>query len=377
MTQPYLTSQDLPVGQHGTIHAILDQARWAPSGDNAQNWRFEVVNEVQATVHSVVGQDDGVYDLHGESRWLSLGALLETMAVAASAFGLRLHDQVRPDGRAIEVHFRPEPGLRPDPLIPFIPLRSVQRRPLRTRPLTPAERRSLEDSLGGGHTLEWFSSWRDRLRMAGLMFLNAKLRLTLREAYEVHCRVIRWRARFSEEGLPDQALGASALTLGVMRVAMRNWRRLQFLNHCLAGTWFPRIEMDLIPSLACAAHVVIKAKCPPESRAHHISAGRAVQRFWLTATQLGLQQQPEITPLIFARYVQQGTRFAASPSHWPLAVRIERRVRQLLGPDSQHAVWLARIGHGHAAVSRSTRLPLERLLRVSPSVKESGGADEG
>jgi hypothetical protein len=36
-----------------------------------------------------------------------------------------------------------------------------------------------------------------------------------------------------------------------------------------------------------------------------------MQRFWLTATQLGLQLQPELTPLIFSRYVRERRAFSA------------------------------------------------------------------
>ena len=36
-----------------------------------------------------------------------------------------------------------------------------------------------------------------------------------------------------------------------------------------------------------------------------------MQRFWLTATSLGLQFQPEYTPLVFARYARERRPFAA------------------------------------------------------------------
>jgi hypothetical protein len=67
---------------------------------------------------------------------------------------------------------------------------------------------------------------------------------------------------------------------------MGSWKRVEFFNSFLAGTLAPRIQMDFIPSLACGAHFVILADHKPESFDDYISAGRAVQRFWLTATKL-------------------------------------------------------------------------------------------
>jgi hypothetical protein len=58
--------------------------------------------------------------------------------------------------------------------------------------------------------------------------------------------------------------------------------------------------------LACAAHFVIIADTPPADIDDYIAAGGAMQRFWLTATKLGLHAQPEMTPLIFSAYVQVG-----------------------------------------------------------------------
>ena len=49
------------------------------------------------------------------------------------------------------------------------------------------------------------------------MFRNAKLRLTMREAFEVHRSVIEWNAQFSEDKIPDQVVGVDPLMLKPMR----------------------------------------------------------------------------------------------------------------------------------------------------------------
>src|SRR6476619_1780850 len=68
-------------------HDILDLARWAPSGDNTQPWRFELLSEREILVHGYDTSAQCVYDLDAWASHLSHGALLETVAIAATRFG--------------------------------------------------------------------------------------------------------------------------------------------------------------------------------------------------------------------------------------------------------------------------------------------------
>ena len=83
-----------------TIHDILDLARWAPSGDNTQVWRFEVLGPDHVAVHFHDTREDTVYDFRGRPSQLSHGTLLETMTIAATAHGLRTEIARRPDDHA-------------------------------------------------------------------------------------------------------------------------------------------------------------------------------------------------------------------------------------------------------------------------------------
>ncbi len=349
------------------IADILDLARWAPSGDNTQPWRFEVIDDHRLIVHAFDTRDHCVYDLDGHPSQIAHGALLETLAIAASAHGLRAEIQRRPDAPESHpdyvVDLIPDSSLAPDPLLPHIRLRSVQRRPMRTTPLTPSQKQALQGAVGKLYTVRWFEGGSQRWQMAKLMFDNAKLRLTLPEAYPVHRDIIEWNARFSEDRVPDQALGLDAMTLKLMRWVMVSWRRVAFFNRYLAGHLTPRIEMDLLPGLFCAAHFAILANKAPETVDDYVAAGRAVQRLWLTATSLGLQLQPEMTPLIFSRYVREGRAFSRQPGAVATAAMLAQRLsRQLPGESLSRAVFLGRIGDGRPAASRSLRLPLKRFL---------------
>lgn len=353
--------------QLDTVHEILKLARWAPSGDNTQPWRFEIVTPLHVVVHGFDTRDHCVYDLDGHPSQISLGALIETASIAASGHGLRLESTRRTDlpetKPTFDLHFKPQGDARRDPLIDVIETRSVQRRPFSTHSLTSEQRDALARAVGPDYAVTWKEGFAERLATARLMFRSAKLRLTMPEAYLVHREIIEWGAKTSKDRVPDQALGVDAATIALMHFVMKDWSRVAFFNRFLAGTVVPRVQMDFLPSILCAAHFALHAHQEPKSIDDYVAAGRKVQRLWLTASFLGLQLQPEVTPLVFSRYAREGREFSRVKGMTQAAWDVNRRLSSLIGEDiAKRTVFFGRVGTGKAAIARSVRRPLEELL---------------
>ena len=120
--------------------------------------------------------------------------------------------------------------------------------------------------------------------------------------------------------------------------------------------------MDLIPGIACAAHFIVHAREVPKSVDDYISAGRAVQRLWLTLTQLGLFMQPEMTPLIFSRYITEGLQFTTNERRLEDAQQLSLQLGKLIGEETRiRSVFMGRIGAGRTPTARSLRKPLLEL----------------
>ena len=355
-----------PLPDH--LRAMLDLARWAPSGDNTQPWRFEVLGDEHVRIHGHDTRDHVVYDLDGHASQLAIGALLETLALAAGTVGRRAtfqRDPATPESRVVvDVRLEPAPGQEASPLAACIERRTVQRRAMSARPLAIDDRAMLSDACGAGYQVIWFEDWPARARLARFMFDNAKIRLTIPEAFQVHRSVIEWNTRYSEDRIPDQAVGADPLTLKLMRWAMASWDRIAFMNRYMLGDLAPRLQLDLIPGLFCAAHFALLAPRPPEGVDDYLEAGRAVQRFWLTACLRDLMLQPEMTPVIFTRYVRQQRPFSQVRRAWDRASALNDRLATLLaGEDPNRLVFMGRIGRGTPPWSRSLRRPLDGLLQ--------------
>ena len=349
-----------------TLEAILDLARWAPSADNTQPWRFELGGGSSVVIYGLDTREHCVYDLDGRISQLAVGALLETIRIAATVHGLDCIVSQRPDPQdsrpTFDVRFAPA-RVAPDPLSEAIKRRTVQRRPLSTRPLTAEQREELEASVGNHYRVRWLATFRERLALARTLFANGRLRLKLPEAFEVHRNIIEWDAKESVDRLPDRAIGLDPLTLRITRWVFGSWPRVVFFDRYLGGTLLPCLELDFVPGIACAAHFIIVGSAPPSETRDYIDGGRALQRFWLTATRLGLLVQPEASPLVFARYHRENRRYTSSAHCEALAQRMVRRLLNVTGGDSNNAVFMGRIGGGRAPTARSTRLPLEALYQ--------------
>jgi nitroreductase len=354
------------------LERILDAARWAPSGDNAQPWSFEIKgeNDVMVSIHRERGN---VYEYRdGEPTVISAGTLLENIAIAAPAFGRAAswtYTGSDAGAHRIAVHLAPGPTAR-DPLLAEIPKRSVDRRPYRMRPLPSEVRAVLSEAAGPDMAVEWHESLTARRRIASLTNQATDIRLRIPEAYDVHRRIVDWDRLESPTGIPARALGLDAMTLKIMRWSMAEWKRTDFGNR-MGSTVFAGLQMDVLPGICSAAYFAFRPRAGVARGAERIAqllrAGQSVQRLWLTASQLGLAMQPCQAVLAFTHYGAAGEAFTNRARERASAERLARNAEKILARPEE-LVFLARIGFAGARVqrSRSTRKELASLIQRRP-----------
>jgi sulfur-carrier protein adenylyltransferase/sulfurtransferase len=347
------------------IEQIIDFARWAPSGDNAQPWRFEIIGGDRVRIRlRVEGEEANIYDYaDGQPTLLAGGFLLETMRIAASHFGRGMEwrylgaDRSEGGGvtHGIEVTLKKAANIREDALFPYIRIRSVDRRRYGRRALTSSQKTALEAAIGDELRIEWRERLAERFRLARLCARSTDIRLRSAKAYDVHRRILDWERRFSPDGVPVEALGADPLLVRVMRSAMRSWERVQKMNRIPGATLLPQVELDLIPGIFSAAYFLVARK--PGSGGRHtpealLRTGERLQRFWLTATRLGLALQPALAPLCFAHHARTGMLAGGSAG----LAKLEREAARRIGDDGS-IVFMGRIG------TPQRKVPVARSVR--------------
>ena len=364
-------NQSEPRYPSSVIEEIIDCARWAPSGDNAQPWRFEIVDDENLIVRIANESARNVYEYRSaEPTLLSAGILLETMRLAATRFHRRLtwrYCGSDDTDYRIEVRLAPDDSIEPDPLGAYVTARSVNRRPYRLSRLKAADRLALEAALDGRLSVKWHESAGERWRIARLNGRATDIRLRIPEAFAVHQRIIDWKRRFSPTGIPAGAVGLDAMTLRIMKWAMGEWSRTKRLN-ATAGTSAAVMQMDYLPGLFCAAYFTMSIKAAPASAESRVQtlleSGEAIQRFWLTATKLGLAMQPCLATLAFSHYGRTAAPFTTEAAPRRAAAKLAASVDRLLGSET---VFMGRLGSPkpQKTLCRSTRRPFEELIQTA------------
>jgi hypothetical protein len=99
-----------------------------------------------------------------------------------------------------------------------------------------------------------------------------------------------------------------------------------------------------------------------------LKAGQALQRFWLTATELGLALQPAMAPVIFGFYGRHGAAFTADAGIRAQAKALAEALAGTVSGDPERLVFRGRLGvpASRRVGPRSIRKPLEELL-VGPA----------
>ena len=345
---------------------ILELARWAPSGDNLQPWRFEILGEDRLRMH--IRRENDVYDFGGAATRTTSGVMLETLRIAASRhirgmkWALALEDS---NSVVFDIEFPVSPGLTEDPLAKWIEQRSVDRRPYRMQALAEAEKRVLQSAVGSVFQIRWFETLAEKWAITRLNARATWLRLSIPETFAIHQRIIDWDNRLSPDRVPAAAVGLDPMTRRLMQWALRDWQRAAFLNRYLAGPLTPVIEMDVLPGLRCAAHFAFTCPQLLSTRDNKlIAVGQALQRCWLTCTSLGLAMQPAFATLAFAYYGEQTADFSTQPGAARKAKTIAHELGAIFGLISEQVPFLGRIGRPLEPLpsSRSTRRELSTLM---------------
>jgi nitroreductase len=342
----------MPTPSADALRTILEAAILAPSADNQHRIRFHAIDDDLEILCSTLLAATGykrILDL------LSAGALLENLALAAGRHGWRAEltpfpDPARPQLLCRIVWSRQDQAA--DPLVEAIPARQTNRRLVyRGPPMGPAERNALQRAAAGqpGVTLMWLDEPPVRRRVLGLMRRAEAARFRIPALHQELFSAVRfevgWQASCAE-GLPPGALGVER-PLRAGFALMRHWPVMRALNllgaHRLLGLRAADLPCRLAPHLGLIA-------LAEESDWALLAAGRAFERVWLAATQLGLALQPMPAA---ALYALEG----AESVPVPLQRRLAQAWRALL--PGLYPVMLFRLGRAAPLAVRTGRLPLE------------------
>lgn len=347
---------------------ILEAARWSPSGDNAQTWRFEVVDESAAVIRAWDVSDHVLYDHRRLASMLGLGMMHENIRIAAAEAGYRADiRRIGDQGLTFLVELAAVgqvawSGSGVGGIL--IRERCTNRGHFDTTPLSPLVREAL-DAAARPLAIRWITGWRERWRIARLLYDCGRLRLRPQCLWRAHRASIDLRDPFSPRGIPLASLPLDPLMRCQLRWAMASWPLFRFLVGACRADAFASGELDLLPNLRSGAHAVLLGPPGEPSFEGLLAAGAAVQRVWLAATAAGLQVQPQFTPVVWHWIRRDGLHRDPSLES-PLWDACAERWSRICAGDPDRGIFALRLGHGSKPRSRSGRLDSLHLLGSPP-----------
>lgn len=347
------------------LEKILECAKWTPSGDNSQPWYFDIKSDFEVDFH--MENEGSIYDYAGIPSVMTVGFFVETFRIAASNYGYETQwsfDQSSPSHHIARLKIIKSNGLPKDGLFPFIKIRSTVRYPYTIRPLTEKDKKALESSVGDEFKIRWFESFSDRMTMTEISSLGTFIRFSIPEGFKTHSHIVDYENKFSVDKIPIEAIGVTYPTQWLMKFQLKNWGRMNFMNRFMATAILAQFEISYLPGLFCAAHYLITWKNPKEkySPADLVRAGQATQKFWLTATKLGLAMQPNIAPVALSYYHKHNIAFTSDKSIIRKTDKLKKSI-ELFAPVDD-IVFMGRVGFPFSTLmtTRSVRKSLTELI---------------
>jgi hypothetical protein len=336
------------------LFKILELARWAPSAENVQVWRFKIINDHQFEIYidrelSILGSGGEYGILHG------LGCLLETIEIAASHYQFDVTWQyLKPANAAhqlnVTLHKSQEKTL--DPLFDFIQTRSVNRMAYANELISNSLQSELLEILNSPYSCIFQSSKQQKNKFATQVLHSSMLRYCSTDFIQGIEETLEGSEFYSYDKMPLQSLGLSNFENAFFKWGVKHPRFMKIMNQFLGGSFFTALRLDVVPILSAPGVFYLVDSNSDENPQTIIQQGKMIQRFWLSISKLGLVLQPYyIMPVL---------------CHYQNYLKTARRAKKITSlTANQPFFFCGRIGYPKSSAqptSRSLRLPLQELI---------------
>lgn len=343
------------------MSAIAQALSLAPSGGNAQPWRF-VRSGSSLQVH-LVPERSVTMDVAYRASYLAIGAGLFNARVAAARYGVGGPVETFPDPSDPEHVATIHLGSQSDPVLAAqydaMLARCANRQLGRPAPLDPQLRQELQDAAAAEDATVRFLLTPDEIEQCGrILGESDRLRFLTPLLHREMMSELRWPDRDRlEVGLDVRTLELDAADLAKLAVAARS-DVMAALNEWNVGRALGQDTRDRLASSSGVAVVGVRGSAPED----YLRAGAAVERFWITAQNLGLGVQP-VSPIFLYARDEEEIRTLVSDRHRAGLAQLSTEFRSLLSmPDYEEFALILRLSHAPAPSVRSRRLSIESLM---------------
>lgn len=360
-----VTSESIP---EEVIRYIIRAGVQAPSGDNAQPWKFSWQNNT-ISLYLDREADQSFFNIRQLASIISCGAVLENMRVAATAFGLEGKIAYLPDAKndslMASIELCPT-GREKDPLHGCIWNRCTNRKlydkvPIPKTILDNLVRRASDIP---GVKLHLVTESSKLKKIARIICKTDRIRTEHRPLHEHLCKMIRFtdsEAQQKRDGFPLKNLEAGMAGELFLKMT-RPWPVMNFANKIGLGRMVALHSYQSILKSSAVALLTVNGLKTED----FLMGGQALERVWLTITHKALCMQPMTAITLFwLRWQIEGEK-SFLKKHRQLLRHVWKEYRQLFQQvdfSTEGHVMLFRLGYAPSIQCRTMRKKTEDFLR--------------
>ncbi len=352
------------------LQKLIDAADKAPSGGNNQPWLWHYQNN---TLHLFLNKDvSGAYlDPAYISSYISLGAAVENLLIAASVNQLEVNWKFTPEllpDHVAQFSFSPKQIVSESDkqLAKQIDFRHTNRKPGIPHELNINDLNSLEQIAKeiSGISLKWITDPESLKKLGKIAGEADLLRMFIPEAHEDFItKEMRWtveETNITEDGIGIHSLDLSNNNQIGIRL-MKDARAIQFLKEINGGSIFKNLASTQFQQSSAVGLLTL----PTIDDIDYLTGGRAVQKLWLKATELGYQIHPVNVPIIFFYKCNFEPKNDLSQYHKEQIKEMHLRFKELFNiADNLNEIFLFRLFKAESSPIKTIRKPTYKTLTI-------------
>jgi molybdopterin/thiamine biosynthesis adenylyltransferase len=348
-------------------HYLLRAGIQAPSGDNAQPW---ILRKAERTVTILFNPeaDTSFFNVQSIASTISCGAVIENISIAASRIGLATRvkyvTNCDEDNEVAQLFFEREDGVG-DSLADFIWSRNTNRKPFSKEALPHSTLIKLRAAVTkkDGIDIHFITKRDDLKRVAQMVFKADTIRTEHKGLHRHLMEMIRFstlEANETRDGFYIKNLEAGPAGDFFLK-ATRKWSAMKWANRLGLGKM---VALNAYNGILQSSGVALIVASGIEKE-DFVKGGRALERFWLTLTQMSYQMQPMTALTLFFLRLQLEGDGNFSKAHAGMLQQIRKEYDRLFPNcdfNRQGQIMLLRFGRADDIVYPTLRKRPEKFL---------------
>jgi molybdopterin/thiamine biosynthesis adenylyltransferase len=356
-----------------TIRQLVNAACAAPTTGNDQPWKWLYKNGTLHMFHDEF-RSFSFGDFQKMASFISFGAAYENLYINALKSGIEpiLHFLPNNSNEKLvaSINFKPLSNIANagslKPLTQAIFKRHTNRNsaPKANIPLSTLDQLSgFAESISGAR-LQWFTKEDDLNILAKIIGACDRTRLLNPLGhYDFVHREMRWTkedADYTKDGIDTRTLGLSNSQLAALNV-IKDEKVVRTLKELDGGHALDMLAKRTVANASALCMITL----PEYNLKNFFEGGRAMERFWLAATNFNIAVHPLISPFyLFPRITHSNGEGLDRKSILELTKLREEFVTLTKIDDNRAEIFLTKIAIAPEPLLKTQRLPIEKVLTI-------------